>query len=53
MLDVEGFAADFGVGEFPDSLDMTGMWWGEGVHGDGNWAGKRGGDVLERVYVVG
>lgn len=49
---VEGGGADFRVGEFPNSLDETGVWRGEGVYCDGYGAEEGCWDVLECVYIV-
>lgn len=42
MEGVEGRSADFGIGEFPDSLDEGRMRRVERVYSDGNGTGKSG-----------
>lgn len=46
-------SADFGIGEFPDSLDKGRMRRVEGIYGNGDGASETGGYILKCVYVVG
>lgn len=49
---MESRSTDFGIGEFPDSLDEGRMRRGEGIYGDGDGASEAGWYVLESIYVV-
>lgn len=49
---VESGRADLRVGKFPNCLDETGVWRGEGVYCDGDGAEEECWDVLQCVHIV-